>query len=144
MQHKWLPVEELQAINERQFNRKHIDGYIRKELFEDPECNLLDKVEQGVSLLNQWLEGQYYDSKAVRLNHLKSLDLEAIAKEVFVGIMYFPEPTPMVNVVGQPASRLGFDDKRDSIQTMAEIVAVLTDTDVYDINKPHPKASLNL
>lgn len=142
MQHKWLPVEELQAINERQFNKKHIDGYIRKELFEDPDCNLLDKVEQGVSLLNQWLEGEYYDSKAVRINHLKSLDMVAIVKEVFVGIMYFPEPTPMVNVVGQLASRLGFDDKRDSIQTMAEIVAVLTETDVYDINKPHPKASL--
>lgn len=143
-QHRWLAKEELQLINERQFNRKHIDNYIRKEIFEDPNCNLLEQVQQGSALLSQWIEGEYYMSKQVRVNHLKSLDIESIVREVFVGIMYYPKPTPLVNVVGQLASRLGFDDKRDSIQTMAEIVAVLCETNVYDILKPHPKASLQV
>lgn len=142
IQHRWVDKYELQLINERQFNRKHIDSYIRKEIFEDPDCNLLEQVAQGVALLNQWMQGEYFSTKAVRIHHLKSLDIESIVREVFVGVMYFPEPTPLVNVVGQLASRLGFDDKRDSIQTMAEIVAVLCETNVYDINKPHAKASL--
>lgn len=144
IQHRWVDKYELQLINERQFNRKHIDAYIRREIFEDPDCNLLEHVAQGVTLLNHWLEGEYYDSKAVRLHHLKSMDIESIVREVFVGVMYYPSPTPLVNVVGQLASRLGFDDKRDSIQTMSEIVAVLCETNVYDINKPHEKASLTV
>lgn len=37
-------------INERQFNRKHIDNYIRQEIFENPENNLLPEVNQAVEL----------------------------------------------------------------------------------------------
>lgn len=139
--HRWLDKEELQLINERQFNRKHIDGYIRAELFEGKDT-ILSEVEQGVVLLTQWMEGQFYDSKNVRLRHLKALDLESLVKELFVGICYIQEETPFVNAVGQLASRIGFDDKRDSIQTVAEVLAVLCETNIFDIIKPHPKASL--
>ena len=140
--HRWLDKEELQLINERQFNRKHIDKYIRKELFEDAQ-NLCDKVSQGVELLNNWMEGEYYLSKNVRLSHLKTMDIESLVKEIYVGIAYVGNsPSPFVNIVGQLASRVGFDDKRDSILTVAEILAVLCETDVFDISKPHPQASL--
>lgn len=139
--HRWLAKEELQLINERQFNRRHIDGYIRAELFEGQE-NLWPEVAQGVELLNQWMDQQFYDSKAVRISHLRQLDLEKLVVEIFVGVCYVQEETPLVNIIGQLASRIGFDDKRDSIQTIAEVLAVLCETDVYDIRKPHPKASL--
>lgn len=142
MEHRWLDKPELQLINERQFNRKHIDKYIRKELFEDPQVNLLAEVDQGVELLRNWMAQEHFESKAVRLHHLAQLDLTALVTELFVGVCYVQDETPMVNVVGQLASRLGFDDKRDSIQTVAEVLAVLTETDVFDIRKPHPKASL--
>lgn len=142
MEHRWLPKHELQLINERQFNRKHIDRYIRKELFEDPENNLMPEVNQGVELLRNWMAQEHFDSKAVRLHHLAQLDLEKLVMELFVGICYVQNETPMVNVIGQLASRLGFDDKRDSIQTVAEVMAVLCETDVFDIIKPHPKASM--
>lgn len=143
--HRWLPKEELQLINERQFNRKHIDGYIHREIFEDPECNLLPEVEQGAELLRQWCQEQHFESKAVRLHHLSSMNLPDLVKEIFVGIMYVGTiPTPMVNIVGQLASRLGFDDKRDSIQTVAEVLAVLCETNVFDICKPHRNASLQI
>lgn len=141
MEHRWLSKEELQLINERQFNRKHIDGYIRAELFEGQE-NLWPEVAQGVELLKLWMDQQFYDSKAVRINHLKQLDLEKLVIEIFVGVCYVQEETPLVNAIGQLASRIGFDDKRDSIQTIAEVLAVLCETDVFDIKKPHPKASL--
>lgn len=144
MEHRWLDKAELQLINERQFNRKHIDGYIRKDLFEGTN-NLNAKVSQGVELLNLWLAESYYDTKNIRLSHIRTMDLEYLVKEIFVGICYLGnDPTPMVNVVGQLASRLGFDDKRDSILTMAEMLAVLCNTDVFDISKPHPQASLQI
>lgn len=73
------------------------------------------------------------------------MDLHSLVKEIFTGIMYVgSEPTPLVNVVGQLASRIGFDDKRDSILTMAEVLAVICDTDVFDISKPHRNASLQI
>jgi len=142
--HKWLAKEELQLINERQFNRKHIDGYIRADLFEGTE-NINAEVNQGVELLQLWLDEDYFDSKAVRLSHVKHLDLKKLVQEIFVGICYLGnDPTPMINVIGQLASRLGFDDKRDSIQTVAEILAVLCETDLFDITKAHKQASLQI
>lgn len=142
--HRWLDKYELQMINERQFNRKHIDKYIRNDLFEG-EHNLNHKVTQGVELINNWMEGEYFASKAVRISHLKHMDIEALVKDIFVGIAYLgTEPTPMVNVIGQLASRIGFDDKRDSMQTIAEILAVLCGTDIFDIWKPHVQASLQI
>lgn len=143
MEHKWLPPKELQLINERQFNRRHIDGYIRKEIFEGTE-NLLPEVAQGVELLKQWMSEQYYDSKAVRLHHLAQLDLENLVKEIFVGVVYFQAETPLVNAIGQLASRLGFDDKRDSVQTIAEVLAVLATTDVFDLNKHHRNSPIQI
>lgn len=143
MQHKWLPLHELQLINERQFNRHHIDGYIRAELFEGTE-NLLPEVAQGVELLTAWMAEKHYDSKAARLHHLASLDLEKLIKEIFVGVTYFQFETPLVNAIGQLASRIGFDDKRDSVQTIAEVLAVLVETDVFDLNKHHRNASIQI
>lgn len=143
MEHKWLPPEELQLINERQFNRKHIDGYIRKEIFEGTE-NLLPEVAQGVELLKLWMAEQYYDSKAVRLHHLAQMDLEKLVKELFVGVVYFQTETPFVNAIGQLASRLGFDDKRDSVQTIAEVLAVLAETDVFDLIKHHVNSPIQI
>jgi len=142
MEHRWLSKPELQVINERQFNRRHIDRYIRKELFEDPQNNLLPEVQQGVELLRNWMAQEHFESKAVRLHHLAQLDLEKLVTEIFVGVCYVQDETPMVNVVGQLASRIGFDDKRDSIQTVAEVLAILCETDVFDIRKPHRTASM--
>jgi hypothetical protein len=143
MQHKWLPLHELQLINERQFNRHHIDGYIRRELFEGTD-NLLPEVAQGVELLTAWMAETHYESKAARLHHLASLDLEKLVTEIFVGITYFQFETPLVNAIGQLASRIGFDDKRDSVQTIAEVLAVLTETNVFDLNKHHRNASIQV
>lgn len=143
MEHKWLPPKELQLINERQFNRKHIDGYIRREIFEGTE-NLLPEVAQGVELLKLWASEQYYESKAVRVHHLMQMDLEKLVTEIFVGVMYFQAETPFVNAIGQLASRLGFDDKRDSVQTIAEVLAVLTETDVFDLIKRHVNSPIQI
>lgn len=140
----WLAKEELQLINERQFSRRHIDKYIRKEVLEDPENSFLPKIQQGVELLKNWMEGDFFDTKAARIHQLKQLDLESLVTELIIGICYFQEETPYVNAIGQLASRIGFDDKRDSIQTVAEVIAVLCDTDLFNINKHHEKASLQI
>lgn len=124
---------------EKRFNRKHIDGYIR-EAMSIPENKL--KIEKGVVLLNEWLSCSYYESKNTRLAQVKLLDLEQLVTNLYVGIAYVQKPQLFTSVTAQLASRLGFDDKRAAIQTVAEIVSVLCLTDAFDITKDNKLASL--
>lgn len=135
-----LPMD-MQRSNEYLFCRKHIDGYIR-ELFQEKQA--VERVAYGVQLLQEWLGKSYFPSKDARLNQIKSMDLSALVLEVFVETAYCQTPELFVSVTGKLAGRLGFDDKKDSIATIAEIVAVLCKTDVYDIVKPTPQASLQI
>jgi len=136
-----LQIARQRAVEER-FNRKHIDGYIRQELADNPESQ--EKIEHGVVLLTEWLSKDYYDSKNARLAQLKGLELRSLVEEIFVGIAYFQRPELFTSVTAQLAGRLGFDDKADAIKTMAEMLAVLCITDAFDIGKEHKMASLML
>jgi hypothetical protein len=127
---------------EQRFNKKLIDNKIRAEIKANPD--MVAKIEQGVSLLREWLEGTYYASKQVRVDQVKLLDHEQLVEDIFVGVCYFQEPTLFTSVSSQLAGRLGFDDKRAAITTVAELLAVLCMTDAFDIDKTDKMASLTL
>lgn len=133
---------DLQIDIEHKFAHKHVDAKVRDAIDQNPDMAV--KIREGAERLSNWLEGDYYDSKNRRLNQLKQLDLERLVREIFVGIAQVLVPTLYTSVVAQLAGRLGFDDKRDSIATMGEIVAVLCLTDAFDITKDGPQASLKL
>jgi hypothetical protein len=124
---------------EKRFSRHNIDKYIRDAM--DIDVNKA-KIEKGIELLNQWLNGSYYDSKNARLQQIKLLDIGKLVKDLFVGIAYIQRPQLFTSVTAQLASRLGFDDKRAAIQTVAEILSVLCITDAFDITKEDKMASL--
>jgi hypothetical protein len=136
-----LPAD-LQETNEYRFSRKHIDKYLTKHIRETPELEA--KVQHGVALLEAWLEPEYYPQKRARLDQLNELELEGLVREIFTGIAYVPEETLFVSVTAQLACRMGFADHRDSILTIAEIVAVLCGTDAFDITKEDRDASMML
>lgn len=133
---------DLQIDIEHKFARKHVDAKVRDAINQNPDMAV--KIREGAERLKNWLEGDYYDSKNRRLSQLKKLDLERLVSEIFVGIAQVLVPTLYTSVVAQLAGRLGFDDKRDSITTMGEIVAVLALTDAFDITKDGPMASLKM
>ena len=124
---------------ENRFSRKHIDGLIR-EAIALPETQV--KVEQGVKLLNEWLAYPHHESKKQRISQLLLLDLHNLVTDLFVGIAYIQEPQLFTAVTAQLAGRLGFSEKREAIQTVAEVVSVLCLTDAYDITKEDKMASL--
>lgn len=132
----------MQEMIEERYNRKHIDAKIRKEL-ENSE-DIMARVAHGVELLTEWMAGDYYESKMVRIEQLKNLDLQELVMEIFVGTAYFLRPELYTSATAQMASRLKFSDRTDAITTVAEIMAVLCNTDVYDITKEHKQASLML
>lgn len=132
--------EDMQLTNEYYYSRKHIDGYIRTAITENPETEA--KVQHGIELLDDWRHRDYYESKDARLQQLRELNLDTLVRTIFVGIAYCQTPELFVSVTAQLATRLEMDDKRDSILTIAEMVAVLCATDAFDITKASAEASL--
>lgn len=130
----------LQEENEARYNRKHIDGYIRETIKNSPVMQA--KILQGIELIEQYMQGQYYTSKMVRIAQLKGLDIRELVTDVFVGVAYFQREELFTSVTAQMAGRLRLSDKTDAITTVAEVIAVLCQTDAYDICKASRMASL--
>lgn len=135
-----MPQYILQEHNEKRFNRKHIDKRIREEIKANPVMQ--DKVEQGVQLVQDYIDGEYYASKMKRVSQLKNMALEPLVTDIFVGIAYCQIPELFTSVTASMASRLRFSDKTEAIMTVAELVAVLCETDAFDITKENARASL--
>jgi hypothetical protein len=129
-----------QEANEKRYSRKHIDGYIRDEIEADPAK--LAKVEQGTQLLTDWIRGNYYASKNRRLAQLRGLEPRTMVMDIFVGIAYITSEELFTSVTAQMAGRLRFSDKTEAILTIGEIMAVLCQTDAFDINKASKSSSL--
>lgn len=143
----------LQEINEERYSRKHVDAKIRKEL---AASDLMQaKIAEGVELVNAYI-GQHYtyvtkegvkkdfDSKNKRVAQLKDMDVKAMVEDLLVGIAYVLRPELFTSVTAQLAARLKFSDRTTAIQTVAELCAVLCQTDAFDIDKPSKMASLEL
>lgn len=137
-----MTPRDLQETNERRFAKKHINGYIEQAIAENPDT--MAKLDHGVTLLSDWLDQDYYESKNQRLAQVKLLDLPRLVMDIFIGVAYCQKPTLFVSITSQLAARLGFDDKKASITTVAEITAVLSSTDAFDITKDSPEASVML
>jgi hypothetical protein len=134
---------ELQTGNEQRYARKHIDKKIRDAITANEDT--MNKHAHGVELVRTYIETEYaYESKNKRVQQLVNMDLDELVLDVFVGIAYVQRPELFTSVSAQLASRVMMSDKTESIQTIAEILAVLCNTDAFDINKASRGASLML
>lgn len=131
-----------QEFNELRYNRKHIDFKIKEAILVNPE--MMSKVYEGVHRIKEWMTGTYYQSKIDRISQLQGLDLYALVMDIFVGISYCQTPELFTSITAQLAGRLGFSDKKEAITTVAEMVAVLCQTDAFDIEKRNAMASLEI
>lgn len=130
----------LQEMNEEHFNRKHIDVKIRAAIEANP--TMVERVEMGVQLVNEMLGSEHYITKQARLKQLQGLDITALVMDLFVGIAYCQTPELFTSVSAQLASRLKFSEKAEAISTVADLLAVLCQTDAFDITKANKNASL--
>ena len=132
---------DMQECIEQQYNRKHIDGYIRTAIKSNPI--MMEKIDAGVHLINEYMGKTYsYPSKNNRIKQLANLDIPILVMEIFTGIAYCQKEELFTSITAQLAGRLKFDDKLDAIKTVAELVAVLCLTDAFDIVKPSKMSSL--
>lgn len=128
-----LQVVRQEEIEQR-FNRKLIDGRIREFIENDP--GMVSKALYGIQLLEEYRSKTYaYESKNIRITQVKDIDLESLVIQLFVGIAYCQLPTLFTSITAQLAGRIGMDDKRDSIITISEMLAILCATDAFDIER---------
>lgn len=141
--HEFMLIE-LQTGNEQRYARKHIDKMIVDALKAD--ASIVAKHALGVEMVKEFLTTHYwyekqdgtvvdFDSKNQRLAQLQHINVEELVLDIFTGIAYVQRPELFTSVTAQLAGRLNMSDKTEAIQTVAEIVAVLCNTDAFDILK---------
>ena len=132
----------VQVGIEERFSAQHVSKLLR-EFTEESEA-FHRKVLEGVKLLENWMKQSFHTSKQQRLEQLQYMDLEHLVSGIFRATMYAQKPVLFTAAVGMTVEQLGWDDKPAAIQTMAEILAVLCQTDVFDIYKETKVSSLML
>ena len=130
----------LQEGNEQRFNRKHIDAKIRTAI--EASLPMQAKMLQGIELVKAYLTGQYYASKMKRIAQLQDMDIAAMVMDIFIGVAYYQRQELFTSASSQIAARLKFSDRAEAIATAAELMAVLCNTDSFDISKESKTASL--
>lgn len=133
---------ELQRLNELRFNKKLIDLKVREWILGD--ANVQEGVADGAEKLREYLSKSYYQAKDARLAPVKSMNLTELTNEIMIGIAFTKGEELFTSVVSKLAGRLGFDDKPAAITTMAEFLAVLCETDMFEIFKFDRMGSLYL
>lgn len=139
-----MPIEtpiDVQLQVELAFSKKQIKDAVLAELLVDPMVQY--KIDQGVELIKQWCESESaYESKQERKDHISQMDLPALVTDVFVKISSLVTQTTLNNIASQMAPMFGFDDTRVGITACAEILAVLCNTDFFNLKKPHIQSSI--
>ena len=137
------PAQEVQAAIEVSCSKKNIKKKILTMIDSSPA--ILVKIEEGVQAINEWRSKEYsYPAKNKRLEALSEINLEDFVKDVMTVVLPLTKPTLLTNVSGQLANHLGFENKRDGIITAAEILAVLSSADLFDLKKNQKYSSIYL
>lgn len=127
-------TDDMQRANEYRFARQHIDKYMRDYVLADVE--VIPLIDKGVELLTAWVNQTFsYESKNIRVSGLRGMDLRELVVDVIVASAHCQTEELFTSFTARMAGTLGWDDKKSSITTIAEITAVLCDTDLFDLTQ---------
>ena len=95
---------------------------------------LQEELDKGTEIISEWLEEEFYESKMNRLALIKDIDIEGLVTNIFIQSTQFYHDMPLVSAAAMLAGSLeAYMDKKSAILTMAEILALLTHCDIYQI-----------
>ena len=136
-----LPVD-MQKSNEYMYARKHVLRYVRTFIEKNEEITA--RVEHGVTLVEDWLSKSYFPSKDKRLAEIKLMDIKQLVTDIFCSTAMFQREETFVSAASQIAKHLSFDDRKDSIHTVGELLGVLCYTGVFVIWKESKESQMLL
>lgn len=119
---------------EEAYNRSRVYQMVQDELIADKD--IAPMIKNAETLLTDWVFGDYFKGKAGRLNQVAALDLGELTLKVITEVIaYCNKPQTLVSISSRCAHALHMADKIEAIQTMAEVISVIADCDLFDIDK---------
>ena len=127
---------DAQLAIEYKYSRKQIREYILKDIQGCPE--LMAMVAHSVGNILTWLQQDHgYDSKNARLLRLqlRMPNLEDLVVDLLSVVLLAEQPEKFTQVVGQCAGFVPLVDKREQLQTAAELLALLWQQDFFALSR---------
>ena len=124
----------LQEKIEKSFSKKFIVQQAVDDLL---TCeSIVNKLNRGIEYVNTWLNKDHDIDRELRLLAVRELDIKELVMQVVACIsLECQKPMKLVSIASLCARHLNMSDKVEAIHTMAEIIAVLADTDLFDVKK---------
>ena len=124
----------LQEKIEKTFSKKFITAAAVDDLL---TCeSIVNKLNRGIEYVNSWLNKDHDIDRELRLLAVRELDIKELVMQVVACIsLECQKPMKLVSVASLCARHLNMSDKVEAIHTMAEIIAVLGETDLFDVKK---------
>lgn len=124
----------LQEKIEKTFSKKFIVQQAVDDLL---TCeSIVNKLNRGIEYVNTWLNKDHDIDRELRLLAVRDLDIKELVLQVTACIsLECQKPMKLVSVASLCARHLNMSDKVEAIHTMAEIIAVLGETDLFDNKK---------
>ena len=124
----------LQRKIEETFSKKFIVQKAIDDLLTSE--SIVAKLNKGVEILYSWFNEEHGIDKSLRLLALQQLDInELVQHTVALVALHCSKPMKLVSISSMCIGHLKMTDKVDAIQTMAEVIAMLSDTDLFDCRK---------
>lgn len=124
----------LQQKIEETFSKKFIVQKAVDDLLTSE--SIVAKLNKGVEILYSWFNENHGIDKSLRLLALQELDInELVQHTVALVALHCSKPMKLVSIASMCIGHLKMADKVDAIQTMAEVIAMLSDTDLFDCRK---------
>ena len=124
----------LQEKIEKTFSKRFITAAAVDDLL---TCeSIVNKLNRGIEYVNSWLNKDHDVERELRLLAVRELDIKELVMQVVACIsLECQKPMKLVSIASLCARHLNMSDKVEAIHTMAEVIAVLADTDLFDVKK---------
>jgi hypothetical protein len=119
-----------QVVAEDKFSKSGIKQKVLKDLSTGIESTLI----RAILEVQDYLDGDYYKSKNIRIEHLKSkFNAWGLVQEVLFATIPGQQAKNMQSCAGLVAVNLKFNDIFDGVKSAAELIACVCNSNAYDI-----------
>lgn len=125
-----MNIQDKQKQIEEQFRDnayKYFKQYIKEDFFQD----ILNKT---MPYMDDYLSGEYYKGKQNRINQIKKTVNREFMSKLFIKSWTVYSGMPLVSFAASTANMLPIN-KIDAIKTMAEIISVASDGDMFKLSR---------
>ena len=102
-------------------------------ILEDIKTGLAKPIAKAVGLIEEYFSGDYWNSKSERIAMIQHIDPIDIINNILVSVMPYDHDISYQQVVAPLAKFLACKELLDSIQTAAELIAVVCFSNLYEV-----------